>query len=168
MLERFHLVLLHLLENTFDRKRISAKLNPNLNSNLNPKAKAQYCFQNDVIFRESVQYLIFTSQDLGFCLLPRHDCTVHTHFYTCIAYIPLSLNRVLLLIQNWLNFETKILNSFINKFVSVMSFSVEFGWFKKKSSLSTNQFSDIKRNCININFNKSDAFVLNVWNRFFR
>jgi len=34
--------LLHLLENTFDRKH-------------NPNLKAQECFRNEVIFRESVQ-----------------------------------------------------------------------------------------------------------------
>jgi len=48
---------MHLLENTFDRKRIfsnpSSNLNPNSNPNSNPKQ--QQCFRNDVIFRVSVQ-----------------------------------------------------------------------------------------------------------------
>jgi len=37
----FHLDLLHLLENTFDRKRIYANTSPNPNSNPNPFPKAQ-------------------------------------------------------------------------------------------------------------------------------
>jgi len=36
---QFMMDLLYLLENTFDRKRISAKLCPNPNSNLNPNTK---------------------------------------------------------------------------------------------------------------------------------
>jgi len=51
--------LLHLIENTFDRKRIynnhnsypnpnsNLNTNPNPNSNLNPNPKAQLCFQTD-------------------------------------------------------------------------------------------------------------------------
>jgi len=41
--------LLHLLENTFDRKRIYANLSsyPNFNSNPNSNPKAKCCFRTD-------------------------------------------------------------------------------------------------------------------------
>jgi len=58
---------LHMLENTFDRKRTSANpshnsnpnFNPNLNSNPSPNPKAQSCFRTDkmtLLFEKVYRY----------------------------------------------------------------------------------------------------------------